>query len=641
LAAMSPFLDMSFATLVSASAGTAVATLAYRRLVHPRLCGVRVQCWFCPSAPAVTVPYAQRNAWTCAVCGQYNGFAKDGGYNRDVANAAAEVPARIGVKIPKEANDNETVNNNGFCDTCNVNQSLKAHQLARFVPSSADAYDREVEAYAKHLEDAYRLCRRCEAVLHQTLGEQDSWLKPRLLTWRLEANRAPSGQNKGCGRQNAAAETWRLPRPCSGPLATLRLITAIFSLALVAMFSRSQALAPALVMCVLVPWFAATVVSCRAVFKLPNMLAVSMWVLIYVVTVYEQPRLIVAHLQKLVTACVALSVANAFRRPSRAAAVAAAGNGRMKPSQKATVQLSLTKHLSGLAGQPTQVNPAHIVDGNVSAYHLDDVDSTLAAEANAKDDCDISTLSLEDDEEDELRLSESPPGRASTASPTFSLRQYSPGSVDFRRPTASVLRPARFFPAAPSSPKNNGVVKASWVAGGYWQRAPELEPESVSRASSQSSGFISQSGSLNQQFPAADAEKPGMADELEISFCRANPFGQMPASKASSIAFDPLDRASVTSEVTAASMRRRQAASFSLDGTLANSSMAKPKAESSPLPTRMAPVEKTVSSWLEKRVHVQCSVSSILLLSSAALNVCLFVYFACPQTTSSETTATT
>ena len=39
------------------------------------------------------------------------------------------------------------------------------------------------------MERAYRLCRYCEASLHQTLGKQDSWLKPKLLSWKLEKNR--------------------------------------------------------------------------------------------------------------------------------------------------------------------------------------------------------------------------------------------------------------------------------------------------------------------------------------------------------------------------------------------------------------------------------------------------------------------
>ncbi|QQP32348.1 Transmembrane protein 201, partial [Caligus rogercresseyi] len=55
-----------------------------------------------------------------------------------------------------------------------LNQCLKVSQLSAFVPQNENNFEAEVEAYEAHLERVYRLCRRCEATLHQKLGAQDS-----------------------------------------------------------------------------------------------------------------------------------------------------------------------------------------------------------------------------------------------------------------------------------------------------------------------------------------------------------------------------------------------------------------------------------------------------------------------------------
>ena len=110
------------------------------------------------------------------------------------------------------------------------------------------------------------------------------------------------------------------------------------------------------------------------------------------------------------------------------------------------------------------------------------------------DDCNLSTLSLEDiDDEETNKRNDS-----SSLSHTFTLKDYAPNksSFSFQQPRANILKPARFNPANSSmKAASPGVVKASWVAGGYWQdmRTGPLTKVGVnrSRASSQSSGFVS------------------------------------------------------------------------------------------------------------------------------------------------------
>lgn len=148
--------DMSAAEALAATSAGAMVTagaiyIVYRRRTRPR-------CWFCHAT--ATVPYADRNGWTCpeSVCGQYNGFDDDGDYNRVDGDMFRELPA------PKNsASGGGQRRSNGLCRTCNLNQELKIHQLARFSPKDPARYDQEIEEFEAHLERTYRLCRTCKS----------------------------------------------------------------------------------------------------------------------------------------------------------------------------------------------------------------------------------------------------------------------------------------------------------------------------------------------------------------------------------------------------------------------------------------------------------------------------------------------
>ena len=95
-------------------------------------------------------------------------------------------------------------------------------------------------------------------------------------------------------------------------------------------------------------------------------------------------------------------------------------------------------------------------------------------------DCDLASLSLDDD----LSRSPAPTTASITSEPPFSLREYSPLEDRLFKPQRKIIHPARFQPPRPTT--------NSWVAGGYWQPAQNLNLSlPVSRSSSQSSGFIS------------------------------------------------------------------------------------------------------------------------------------------------------
>ena len=59
-----------------------------------KFCGLeiptRVQCHFCSHCQ--TVKFSRRNSWDCQSCGQYNGFNKDGDYNKEIHGQYSDIP---------------------------------------------------------------------------------------------------------------------------------------------------------------------------------------------------------------------------------------------------------------------------------------------------------------------------------------------------------------------------------------------------------------------------------------------------------------------------------------------------------------------------------------------------------------------
>jgi hypothetical protein len=64
-----------------------------------------------------------------------------------------------------------------LCENCCRNQQLKIKQLSNFVPHDEAHYNAEVEAYARRLEEVYRLCRLCDVAVSHELYSQDQHIK--------------------------------------------------------------------------------------------------------------------------------------------------------------------------------------------------------------------------------------------------------------------------------------------------------------------------------------------------------------------------------------------------------------------------------------------------------------------------------
>ena len=162
----------------------------------------------------------------------------------------------------------------------------------------------------------------------------------------------------------------------------------------------------------------------------------------------------------LTTTAPEVKIANSFIQPSEASPAAAAVGGRRLFGSAAAFSPpppTLLRMSSPILGT-----------GTASLSHEFSID--------ASGDCDLASLTLGEEE----------PGRPKSSRPEshFSPRLYSPENTSGIRfnPARPVLRASKL---------------ASWVAGGYWTPpVPQTQGEPISRSSSQSSGFVSASGTI-------------------------------------------------------------------------------------------------------------------------------------------------
>lgn len=110
----------------------------------------------------------------CAGCGQYNGFNKDGDYNREIPEMYSTKLNPVKNCVFSEENVYGLKKSNGLCDACNRDQELKILQLAAFVPEDEENYIEEVDRYRETLEKSYRLCGKCDRVLKRSLNQVKS-----------------------------------------------------------------------------------------------------------------------------------------------------------------------------------------------------------------------------------------------------------------------------------------------------------------------------------------------------------------------------------------------------------------------------------------------------------------------------------
>ncbi|KAL5277898.1 TMEM201 family protein [Megaselia abdita] len=98
-------------------------------------------CWFCNQN--TKIPYDHRNSWNCPKCEQYNGFTKDGDYNKEIYEQLD--CSNVSRKSVNSSALLET--SNGLCAVCNENQRIKVEKIAQFEPRRESRFDEELKVF--------------------------------------------------------------------------------------------------------------------------------------------------------------------------------------------------------------------------------------------------------------------------------------------------------------------------------------------------------------------------------------------------------------------------------------------------------------------------------------------------------------
>lgn len=123
------------------------------------------ECWFCIKKNSVYLAYF--NSFTCVHCQQYNGFSKDGSYNKKIEKQ---------YEINKFGFCQRSAHyaSHSLCNSCNKNQEIKIKLLADFVPLNEENFDKEVVEFRKNLESVYKICESCEQLIYKVLDKPAS-----------------------------------------------------------------------------------------------------------------------------------------------------------------------------------------------------------------------------------------------------------------------------------------------------------------------------------------------------------------------------------------------------------------------------------------------------------------------------------
>ena len=114
-------------------------------------------CWFCNELNSVSI--FKRNNWYCQKCTQYNGFTKDGDYNK-------EIPEMY-----------KTTERNCLCENCNRNQEIILNKLSNYEAKTVSTNDLEIEMYRGYLDKLYNLQGDCKSKVKFEIRKQDGILK--------------------------------------------------------------------------------------------------------------------------------------------------------------------------------------------------------------------------------------------------------------------------------------------------------------------------------------------------------------------------------------------------------------------------------------------------------------------------------
>ncbi|KAF0301672.1 Transmembrane protein 201 [Amphibalanus amphitrite] len=477
---------------------------------------VSVNCWYCSEDSLV--PAHSQNSWECPKCDQFNSFTADGDVTPAAAAASAQPRAvryNVAVKPATAAAARWQL-----CQQCNLQQQLKARQLAEFRPVLEHRWEQELEEYSCHLERVYQPCAHCQAVVASALREADERVRPAWLAWlrrRLPATgRTGTGQTRSAAVTRSAALTaaaaarGAVGRLCSTVSAAVTLVLPAGLLLLLLLLCNNTLLAlwPGLVptqyrpvlleledvfsesrAALLVICFGVWVLTARRGVNLQTVTGLLLWTAVSATETLVGPHITASTAAQLQT--LLLSALLLLSLKSRASRRSSSTVTKRRPS-------------SVLESAPASSTPKAECNGTTSGHNGpisnghgppassdDNLPSPITAQQSAQADYDYNLP----------RLSLGSPRRPAGSGGVFALRTYRPGSggsLFADRRQTPLLSPARL---------RSEVHHSSWIAGGYWQRGqappPAAGPQIASRSSSQSSGFVDACGPAPSPPPAA------------------------------------------------------------------------------------------------------------------------------------------
>lgn len=121
------------------------------------------------------------NSWTCSHCEQYNGFNKDGDYNKEISEMHKDQSDTLNELNSNSLNQVVYRSTNCLCQRCNYYQQLKIEKLSKFEPKKEETYDLEIKYYKNYLEKIYTLCTNCQSKVKFEITKQDGIIKQYLL----------------------------------------------------------------------------------------------------------------------------------------------------------------------------------------------------------------------------------------------------------------------------------------------------------------------------------------------------------------------------------------------------------------------------------------------------------------------------
>jgi len=636
---------------------------------------IRVTCWFCSHCQ--TVKFSQRNSWDCNACGQYNGFNKDGDYNKEIHGQHSDIPVNPKTKYATgtRGNENETTT---LCDTCNRNQEMKVYQLGRFSPSNPRNEDKELQEYTQHLERTYRLCRECEAKVGQVLGEQDSKLKQKFLSWKLSLFRKSpliSSQD-----YYPSAELYL------SALSRLVLITLAIVIWIASLHDTQFSYIPKKLVKSITPFFqipqnfgyfelvtvsvplALAVGYCQSPAtsigsSRRHLFSLICWLTLFLQRVFQLTSFKFELASVSLIFCILSAMS--FKSPNK--------NKEEKIRKKRDKRRKLYEDLNKVDEHESEVevsdtpistpvatpNPTPVpspaatpvstpVPPQLPQVHLQENGQDFYLPnheiyQNSNEQCDISTLQINNNKQH--RLDSSTLGGFRPESP-FSLKSYNAGNestVDFGDLThhsrSSFIKPAGFV-----YNERNRIAQSSWVAGGYWQnqKQNQTQNETLSRSSSQSSGI----GSLTS---AAGLHKDFLVNSLPNSRVNSTCGGGADYHERFSIFSEPaynnhngtFNSTIIARSPPAGAKFRSKSQLGGIDndhdsdlnssiGRLSQEAFSKlqPRAKSSPKPSEndSHAHEANDVSFLERKITINISMYSLFLFLSVGFNISLSAY---------------